>query len=364
MSGNSGLDICTKKKVERQERNGNGLFSIFANREKNIKIISSTRKKTEQNLRKLEQLKEYYTAKNNFDEREYEKVNLKIEKRKRALEDFERSIANKEEFEKSIENGIALYVSMPLSLVLQSNVAAMKIASANTKEKKEKTDKLQIVEEFEQILICEMDKKIKNNILNSTYNITENLADKLKEYKMKKCELETELKNKLEKAKEIEKLPSTWITITIQGIQMALVSLGALEVSTMEKLNEIVATTSIGTKTFVLTAAAIGMYKFIDTQGKKLLTFLYKIWFKHSTKRKMKELHHKYAQRKSEILNSLYDNLSETIHLHLTNMINGFRKKKIITDSEKMDYELMILKNTENDRKIIENLSHTIEKQL
>ena len=150
--------------------------------------------------------------------------------------------------------------------------------------------------------------------------------------------------------------------MTIKGIQMGLVSLGALEVSTMEQLDQIISNTSVGFRTFFITAAALGTYEFIDKQGKKLLKFLYKIWFKHSTKRKLRVLHENYVQKKSEILNSLYDNLSDTIHLHLTNMINTLNKKNIITDVEKMDYELMILKNTENDRIIIENVSSTIEK--
>jgi len=347
---NSGLHIHEKRKLDRRNSRYNGnLFDIFASR-KEIANLSNTKKKTQENLNKLNRLKDYYNAKENFDKEEYEKVNLKIERRERALRSFENAI----------ENSIVLYLSMPINLVLQSNVAAMKLAN----EKKDNVDKKEIINDFNESFPYEIEEKIKNCILNSTYNITENLGDTLKEYRIKRGDIEKDLKNKLENSKEIEKIPSSLITITVKGIQMALVSLGALEVSTLQKLEEITSNMSLGPKTFFLTAFALGVYEFVDKLGKKALTALYKIWFKHTTKRKLRELHTKYVTRKNEILNTLYDNIHDTIHLHLTNLINTLEKNKIITEKEKIDYELMILKNTENDRKIIENLSNTIDKQL
>lgn len=337
-----------KKRLERLDRYGNKMFNVFANR-REIKNLENTKKRTQENIQKLEQLKTFYESKNKFDLSEYEKVNLKIERRKKALE----------EFENSIQNSIALLLSMPINLVLQSNVNAMKKI-----EKKEKFEKEEVLKEFNLIFNCEIDTKIKSNVINTTYNITENLADTLKEYKNTKCEIEKNLKSKLDDSKEIEKIPSSLITITVKGIQMALVSLGALEVSTLEKLEEITSNMSLGPKTFFLTAFALSIYEFVDKLGKKVLTSLYKIWFKHTTKRKLRELHENYVRKKNDILNSLYDNISETIHLHLTNMLCTLRKKGVITDSEKMDYELMIIKNSENDRNIIQNISNTIEKQL
>jgi len=347
---NPNIRLASKKRLERRGKYGNVLFDVFASR-KEIKNLENTKKKTQENLKKLEILQEHFKAKDNFDKEEYEKVNLKIERRKMALQ----------EFENTIQNGITLYLSLPINLVLQANCVAMKKVS----ERKDKIEKENVIEEFNQVVLsCEMDEKIKSNILNTTYNITENLTDTLKEYKNIKSELEKNLKEKMEGAKAIDKIPSTWITMAVKGIQMALVSLGALEVSTIEQLDKIISNTSVGFRTFFITAAAIGTYEFIDKQGKKLLSFLYKIWFKHSTKRKLREAHDKYVEKKNEILNSLYDNISETIHMHLKSMVGTLYRRKIISEKDKLEYELMILKNKNNDRIIIENLSNTIEKQL
>ena len=80
---NPNLGFIKKKRLERQSKYGNVLFDVFANKKELINL-ENTKKKTEENVRKLKHLQEYYKAKDAFDEKEYEKVNIKLEKRLRS----------------------------------------------------------------------------------------------------------------------------------------------------------------------------------------------------------------------------------------------------------------------------------------
>lgn len=343
---NPNIRLINKKKADRRNKYGNSLFNVFSNQYE-ITNLKNTKKKTEENIKKLEMIKSYYSAKEKYDKKEYDNVNKKIEKRLEALRSFD----------DTIHNSMALYVNLPLSLVLQSNSITMKKNSSEVNFTKE-----DIICELNQICDYDMDEKIKTNVINTTYNITESLIDTLDEYRSKKNEIERDLERKLKGSAKIENIPSSWITIGAKAIQMGLVSLGALEVSTMEQLNNLTENMSMSAKTFLITAGAIALYEFIDKQGKKVLKFCHRLLFKRSTKKNLNKLKESYVMKKNEILNSLYDTLRETVQLHLATTIKVLRNKKIISEKEKVEYESMMLKNSVNDKKIIDNISSTIEK--
>jgi hypothetical protein len=332
-------------RIETRQRLASNFSGIF--QDEHIRILQKRRKKAEKKIANLKIRKEDIESKDLI-----EKENEKYDNVKKQLYIKEKEL---EDLKNELSDGITLYQSIPLRIVLRSNEIAVDLV-------KENIDKEKILERINKNIEFPSE-KVKENFINTTYNLTLDLVENIKRYKIKRNNIDEKFENKNSLLNEMENMTSNLTELTIKGLEIVITIGSLFGLSSIKRIHTFISELNPNEIIFYIIPTAFAINKFID----KIKNYGIKMYKKIITKKKEKkasELREELRENKRKIFNSLYAEVSENVYICLNEIIHKLKKKNIIDEKEFQHYQELINKNKINDKSIIEEKAKIIEKEL
>jgi hypothetical protein len=317
--------------------------------DENLTRLVRKRTKTELRIKRLKEKKEEIESKETMggeEVKKYQNIVAQLDNNERELNVFK----------KELSEGICLYLSLPLRIVMRSEEISKDLVNGQKIEKEKVLERINKNIDFPS-------EKIKENFINTTYNVTLDLVEKIRRYRTKRDKIESKYERKSKILDEMKEMSSNYTALSIKGLELALTMGSIFGLNYINRVNKFIDNLNPNEIIFYIIPAAFTISNLID-KVKKMGIRIYRKIITKKKEKKASELREEFRESKKKMLISLYANVSENIFIYLEEKINTLKRKNVIDEEEYKHYKELINKNIANDKNLIEQKAETIEKEL